>query len=214
MKNQNGFSSTTLLVLLPLILSLLVGGSYLGRNLFEWNRLHHICQIKALDHQNELRNILNKLLSLNPRAKKLLVQEAAAQAALVAATATGAAPAIVAATKRLEQIKAQQLILRIEQQSILALAQVSSRKFKWSFLLNFPHANKKILHHPSGPSYPLAVQARPPHATAPEYLPTYRFEDRQAFHLIFEWESLKIQCGSTLREENGKWYTHLSAAKL
>ncbi len=230
--NQQGFSSLSLMVLLPLLLSLLAGGAFIGRSLFEWNRQHHLCQKRVLTHQNELRSFLKQLLSLNPRAKSLMLQEKAAQAALVIATASGNPAAISAAGLRLKNIKASQLVLKTQQRIILSFAKNSAHRFNWNFRTDY-YGVQKELHKSSLPySYPLAVEPVPKSATAPMYRPVAHFSKKQNLGISIVWNiknweflarvlipakaherKLVISCGSTLKLENGKWYTHLSAAK-
>lgn len=226
--NQRGLSSLTLIVVLPLLLSLLAGSAFFARNLYQWNMMHHQCQSTVLQHQNELRGLLTKLLALNPKAKNLRLQKSMAQVALAAAIATGTPAAIAAAQKRLAQILSKQRLLDSHQKILIGLAQASVQKFKWRARKNLNYNNLKQHQPPGRFTYPLAVEPFPVKATAPVYKPVANFSNKQNIGLSFTWELkdwsfiagilelpsiLKIECGSTLKQENNKWFTHLSVAK-
>lgn len=225
---SKGFSTFGFMTTLPLLLSLMAGTGYMARNLFQWNKMNHECQRLVLDHQNDLRKILTKLMALNPKAQKLIIQKKAAQVALVAAIATKNPVAISTAKKRLNAVIAKQKLLKTEQKLLMSFAKAEAQKFKWKVrkLINY----SRIQTHKSSSlySYPLALRPVPKSEIAPRYLPVENFEQKQNIGLSFsahisQWNYIKgilnlksdfkIECGSTLKQENQKWYTHLNVAK-
>lgn len=231
--DSKGFGSLNLMVIVSLVLSLLAGGAWVGRQLFEWNSKHHFCHVSALEHQNELRTFLLQILRLNPKAKRLLTQEGLAKVALAAAVSAGNPAGISAASRRLQKIRLEQKALAAQQKVILGLARASAQKFKKLQGSQKNHKNLRLLTSPGPNVYPLAVRPEPPNAAAPQYLPVADFSEKQNIGIRFStdlsnWNfmaqffspqnsrtplNLQIECGSTLRKENNKWFTHLSEAR-
>ena len=209
----------------------------MARHLHQWNQLHHLCHGKVLAHQNDLRGLLIKLLSLNKTARHLRVQKTRTLAALAVAVAAQNPPAIAAVRKRLQALHSRQLVLSSQQKLILGLARTSARKFKGEVQRQPLWSGAQLYRSYFAYAYPLAVRPVPEGALAPEYLPVARFSKQQSLGISFSSSSLtpafmkalgrlisassktnpssrlQISCGATIKQENKKWFTHLNAAK-
>lgn len=225
MKNERGIGLVALLCLLPLLVTFLLGVGVLSRQLLQWGKLHHQCRLKVVKHQNQLRSFLLKLSSLNPKAQRLQTQKKMAQAAFIAALATGQPGAIKAAQSHLQRITSQQLLLDGKQRMLFVLAHAEARRFFLQMKMDQQFTDVRFKHLADKSSYPLAVQAHPPHSLAPVYLPAVRFNEKQALGITSNWSPVgltplknksqwRIECGATLTKEGKKWMTHLRKVNL
>lgn len=224
LRSSRGFGNLTLMAMLPFLLTVLLAGSLFATHLKDWNQQHHFCHQQLLEHQNRLRSHLVKLLRLNPKARSLRLQEKAARIALRAALASRHPAAISAAQLNLQRIHKKQGLLDQQQKLILTWAKSEALKFKTQIRLQLQKQKPQFHSSPQTPSYPLAVRALPPMGLAPEYIPVADFAQHQSLGLEFEWHPGnpnsalpefigKIECGSTIRKEAQKWYTHLNAVR-
>lgn len=184
------------------------------------------CVQQAAQLQNQLKDTLDKLLRLNPKAKALRAQREAADNALKAALSSANPYAIAAAQAYWAAVVLQQVALKTQQQALLARAEnqrqaghrqlrerltslrvtaVDSRQFYWRAL---------------------AVEAHPPSSLTPDYNPLPMFESMQQHRFRFQVDlrpafaavlpSLNLrqytECSVTLKGQPNQWKLKIVAA--
>jgi hypothetical protein len=224
--SEQGFALVSLIALVPLLAALFIA---LSAGLYFMKRkslAQAHCVQQAAQLQTELKDTLDKLLRLNPKAKSLRTQRDLADKALQKAVASGNPYAIGAAKAYWTAVFLQQLALRSKQQALLARADqqrhsghrqlrdrlrslrvsaVNSRKYYWRSL---------------------AVEAFPLKSLTPNYEPLplfsqfqqhrFRFEVdlRPKFASVLKGIDLRqiTECSVTLKGEKRKWELQIVAA--
>jgi hypothetical protein len=122
MKSKKGFATVLLLSLLPVILAaglaLFFTFNFLKSDLAVLN----VCRAKELEVQSKVGRNLTKLLTLNPRALTLRLEEARAEKALASAVESGNPAAIAAAEAYLLSIKMRRQDLHVRQRALIETA--------------------------------------------------------------------------------------------
>jgi hypothetical protein len=123
LKNQNGFVAVLALSFLPLLIS---GGLALLISFFltqNWMQSLHICRTELLKTQASVGLDIEKLKSLNLRARTLRALLTTTKVSLAAAVAAVNPPLIAELTAQIRQIRLQQKTLDLEQKLIINIAQ-------------------------------------------------------------------------------------------
>ena len=182
MMNQKGFATTSLLTLLPLLLSIaaFAAGSFLimrenRRALFE-------CRAGLLDAQEKLLRDMEALLKLNSPARALKVQRRAAEAAVLASV--GNLPALAAAQAALRMVIAQQHALDRVQRTLITKANLNSK-------VQVRSVSKKVSNEVRSMRVPsLGVVPATPEI-APEYKVSPQIEEKHVIRVSWIFRPLK-----------------------
>lgn len=180
--NQNGFATSSLLTLLPLLLSIaaFAAGSFLIMN--ENRRALFECRAGLMDAQEDLLNDMDKLLKLNPQARALKFQRAAAQAGVAAAV--GYPLALPAAQATLQAVVAAQRVLDLTQRGIITSANLSAARKVHS-------VSQKVSDQVSAVRVPQMSVAPKSPDLAPEYEVTNDIEQRHTIKIAWIFHPLK-----------------------
>lgn len=228
--NQKGFVGVFLIAFLPLIISLLLLFYHtLAMVKIEQNVLHQ-CRKLQIEDLNKTKEIINKILKLNPRALQLRFKYKMALVKLALAYASENPVAIAAAHKHLHSVQAQRELLETTQQSFFkagqfilvqnqmrVLAQSQIEFLKTSNLINL-YFDLKMIPQISPPQKIQLVPDLP--ETAPIYKTPDDYEKLQA--LVQKWIiayspkgfigkylsgvfQYQISCSTTLSPERDEW---------
>jgi len=222
--NDRGFTTTSLLALLPLLLAgaaVCAAGFLVLRTDGE---ARHTCRIELLRSQEQVAEELKKLLAMNHGARQLRTEREIAEKAVAIAPTP---PAKAAALAVLEAVKIRQVAYAVRQQALILKAKTES----WSGPTQGARAVRGALNEAqqrqseqseknSAPSLDLTTTPRPalfeltssPKASlTPDYQPSRRFSEQQtmAIHwnlrvaaLLPSWlRSLVFSTGITLRAQ-------------
>jgi hypothetical protein len=183
--NQSGSLTVTVLVLLPLLLTIavVVGASlYILQNDAE---IKHQCRTALLASQQRNERTLNELLSLNPGAKALRAEY---QIAMAAATAARDPYSIAITQAELRRVHLLQLAYSMRQKALILRAKTESlkgpeearssaiQKLKVSARIQSDQESRprSTIRHGSFP-----LTAQPAQSLTPDYQPTDRFSELQ-----------------------------------
>ena len=223
----NGFVTVILVALVPLLLlcvSLVAAASLL---LLKWRKTHELCQVSLLKAQSTAAIRVNELFDLNPQARQLRFELAAAEAALAASPAGGPV-AVAAAQANLEAVVTRQTVLRSRQEWIKTRAVFDPSHD----LLDFENELKKE----TGviptrlDRVRLRVRERPASSLTPDHDPVPGFSRLQALSgtwsivpdpvfpawlrkFIPRLARLKGRCSATLIQKGDRWNAALGEGK-
>lgn len=231
--NSRGFGLLSFVCLLPAILTI-VGVVSAGALVIKADsKLKHECRLQLLESQTEIASRLNKLISLNPKARRLIQERKAADRAFRLAPPVAKPAAAVV----LGLVKAQQYALKFEQQALILPSKSASQSTPWTTYRSLgtkaaqDSFSKLAAGTPSLRSGRFAIQAIQPSETAPEYKTLPDFSESQTMkvevdfpiaNFLPEWLKpflkrtdlkLRTTCSATLEKENGKWIAKLKADK-
>lgn len=220
---QKGFATTSLLTLLPLLLSIaaFATGSFLilrenRRALFE-------CRSGLLDAQEKLLNDMESLLKLNPVARNLKIQRKTAEAALIASAANPVA--LAAAQAALRFVIAQQNALDVAQRTLIQKANLSSR-------VRTRAVSKKVSDEVSSVHTASLAVSPTTRELAPEYKVAKEIEDKHTIRVSWIFRPLKslpdwlnkilgqnplkftTECSTTSEKGSTRWQARLKRDKL
>lgn len=233
-RNRNS-ERGSILILLIAVLPLLMSVFFFAAQLFQTLKLHmathHRCRTTLLAAQDQLSDLLTRLLDMNSEATLLQNLETAAQRALAAALATGYAPAIAAARVQLTAIHIRQEGFHFVQNVHLLQARGIAHR-QPSLVGASPEFQRTSLHTRKFPDPDgLAVEPQPPGSRSPRYEPVADFKQAQALGLSWQvpldrmvpewlapwWQTqfyLPGQCAATIIPEGRRWAAALTRAKL
>ncbi len=227
--SEQGFALVSLLCLAPFAAALFIALCCSFYILKRKSLAQSHCVQQASQLQQELAGTLDQLLRLNPRAKILRTQRAAADRAVKVALASGNPYALAAAKAYWAAVVLQQIALRTQQQALLAqadrqrhfghrrlrerlrtlrVASLDSRRYYWRAL---------------------AVEARPPASLTPDYetLPFFQLLQQHRFRFQSDLRppfagvntlnkdiALKqtTECSVTLKGKQKQWKVQIVAA--
>lgn len=224
--SEQGFALVSSIALVPLLaalfLALSAGFYFLKRKSLA--QAHCVQQASQL--QNELKDTLDKLLRLNPKAKALRHQREVADKALQKAVASGNPYAIGAAKAYWTSVFLQQLALRSKQQALLM--QADQQRHSGHRRLRDRLRSLRVLAVDSRKYYwrSLAVEASPLNSLTPSYEPLPMFSHMQQHRFRFEvdlrtkFASVLMgidlrqitECSVTLKGDQRKWELQIVAA--
>ena len=240
MRHPRGFALLATLVLMPLLLATVgaVAGALIALQAHQ--EALHECRTSLLRAQGELAAGLSDLLSLNPEADRLRAQKKLAKLAL----RTSTTPAAVAYwTQRIVMLQAKQVLLDIEQRSIVVLADGRARLAVESARSAVPLAYRNSTDRQGGrgtsavsadsASLPrMQLTKEPPTELAAHYRPSRDAVRSQVARMVWSvrlsqllpaWMPLSKgaeaarthgQCASTVDEKEGRWKPRLTADRL
>lgn len=215
---QKGFATTSLLTLLPLLLSIaaFAAGSFL---LIRENRRSHFeCRAGLLDAQEKLLTDMESLLNLNTSARALKIKRSLAETAVIASAANPTALAAAQAALRL--IISKQKALDVLQRSIIARANFGSR-------VRARNVSKKVSSEVRSVRVPTLAVTPKTRDLAPEYILDPEIEDKHTFHVSWIFRPLKFlpewlnkileqrpikftaECSTTSEKGKTKWQARL-----
>lgn len=218
-----GFAVTTLLVLLPLLLTVGAIVAVVLLSLKAYSFSHHACRSSLLEGQRQLAVPVNKLISLNPRAKNLRAARKKAEVALKAAMATANPKAVAAAKAALAIVKERQYSLRAQQNRLLMTAKHSARLSRFKAEKTIRKSGPALVKQVQVSSFPIALYQSPFASITPDYLSKAPLESRQkAFARwqislvvwIPKWlrssgllkvKPISGRCGASAQKEAGGW---------
>ncbi len=236
-RNSNGFALALVLALIPVALAIFLAAfsiiSFLQLDL----SIKHPCRMHGLMTQHKVSPLLERLLSLNPKATKLKTKLIATQLELEAALLAQNHPLAAKLALKIKSLETQRLILDHQQKNLIQKSNVllirghalTSNQLHKTLLLNHKrtvlYTIKSIVLKTQSPS--LAV--RPDYAdTAPTYSPTVQFEKDQSLAHSWQYEvttakpfdkfingTFKFQksCSVTLAKENFRWVAKINRDK-
>jgi hypothetical protein len=230
-KCNGGFGSTALLAGLPLLLSLFFFIAQLYQVLHLHSATHFRCRTTLLKGQEQLSELLARLLQLNSRARVLQTLEAAAERALQASLVSGNPAAIAAAKAQLAAVHAQQMAFAFVQNTILSEARLIAAQLPARVMSAYelsgatPRGQKQTF--PFG----LAVEPVPARSRSPVYRPVTNFETAQAIGVGWSIPTesfipsllsgyfqsateLRGRCAATIKKEKHQWSAELTRVKL
>ncbi|HAG90530.1 MAG TPA: hypothetical protein DCL41_01585 [Bdellovibrionales bacterium] len=165
------------MALATLVIWVFLGVGAMGHILKEKMKLSSHCVHRVLRLQNDLKKPLVQILKLNPRAKRLRVQQAQTQKRLARAVATGNEALAAVLTARLIWIANQQLLLRAKQEGLFLQAGLLRQEFHHQSIPGSRQV-QKWTHYPDE-SKTLALTAYPPGSLSPSYKPSMNFSNLQ-----------------------------------
>lgn len=195
-KSNNGFSTITLVAVLPIVLSIFAFLGFHSLDLTSTMAHRHLCRTTLLNAQNTSKNDLVELLGLNPLARSLELEKRR----VLANMARSPHPVVIAAlTARLTQIHIKKLQLSQRQQRII---QRSNRNIKLSLeklktelrRLSLQEGKKwRALAHVKtsfldSKAPTLSVRPTAMSVLAPTYEPLPNFEKIQSTHIFWRTE--------------------------
>lgn len=209
-----------LLIFLPLLSIIFSGAILIALVTQKHTQTHHICRKISVELQKKQGVLLNKLIRLNPKAKKLRRKAFLAKKALNVALVSGNIPVIATAKAAYLFIKGLQIQLRAEQQSLLTEAKINSKNVlrKIQRILNhYKIQFHQLRYHQNG----LAVFAIPITSLTPNYHLVPFFKSNQAVSISFTTQihpsfiqnlekkfnistQYNTRCGATLLNKKGQ----------
>ncbi len=205
MKNQKGFTQILLISVLPVI----VGGFIIFHSAMGLIQLNTIvnseCRRQQISAQTEIRNLMLKLFSKNPRAMSLRTQLFQTRIQLAAAIASYNVPLAQALQLRIRYLIFQRQILDVYQKELIAQANLLSIKSTFQiYSQNIKNMNEAQSLSPllqistrSLPPIPPKLPVVPDIAdVAPVYRTASDFSNRQAF--VQKWQ-YKIRVNKLLQ---------------
>ena len=240
MKNECGFVSTALLVLLPLLataFSVIAASFYMMK---DDAIARHNCRVALLESQAEVAKDLEKLLNMNSRAKILRTRRSSAEAKVIATA--GAPPLNAIAQAELQEVNAEQTAFGTRQRLLIAHAKSISRqgpsqaslrvrKVLISNQIAQSEKNARSDLSPTSQTAQFNVLASPIHSPSPDYQPSPGFREQQEMKLSWSfyvsdflpnWLNgflpagqlrSKAECSATLEKEDTQWRPRLTADK-
>lgn len=204
--NQEGFVTTALLILLPLLLSAGLVVAAAGLLLKTDNRLRHLCRHELLRAQDEIANDLHQLLRLNRKAMFLRQQRRLAESMILNPQTRPAGLLLRAA------VKARQGPLALEQRSLYLHAKAKSsfaprwvrrsladELRKMQSLFSEPRRQEAdsisitdLAHQSSLESASFDVTISPPDSETPDYRPSPRFQERQVMRVRWRFRVVAL----------------------
>lgn len=184
------------------------------------------CIQQAAQMQNELKDTLDKLLRLNPRAKALRAQREAADSALKTAVSSANPYAIAAAQAYWTAVVLQQTALRAQQQALLTRAEGQRQSGHRRLRERLRPLRVSSVDSRSYYWRALAVEAHPPASLTPDYdpLPLFAYMQQHRFRFQVDLrppfaDGLRgldlrqtTECSVTLKGEEKKWKVQVLAA--
>lgn len=221
----------TLVHLLPLLLLIAITLTALGLVVKSRSGAEAKCRQTLWQAQRDMGSLLENLLRLNPRAKRLQNLRKTAEAQLKAALLSANPVWVAEAQAFRATVIGLQLSLRAEQTQILARAQIRRSRILAEFK-SLTSATPILTLAKNEKVTGLAVRAAPPQDLSPTYQLLPSFSDFQAVALRFRirllsWAPAFInnfydtrndhydgQCFVTLQQEGSKWTPTLREAKF
>lgn len=220
-RSAKGFALVSLMIFLPLALSLIFSSAILALLLVKKSESLQRCRVEVLQIQKDLGKSLHALLKLNPKALRLRAQKKRAFARLKKGLATSNAALIAAAKAEIAFLTAQQVKLGAEQSSILLQSESVFQKWK--------HAQRGLVKK----EWPKALATVPDQPDiAPAYRPVANFTQMQTVQLNghseipgnkvlpdnFQVSPVEWKCAASLRRKRNlkmeeQWQFGLVAAK-
>ena len=227
--NDSGAFVILFLAVLPLLLTLFFFAAQLFHTMQISLSTHHRCRTGFLATQDELSEILTRLLQMNPEADLLQKLELAAEKALTAAIASAYAPAIAAAKAQLTAIQLRQEAFHFVQNVHLLQARGVVRKGLMQ-VTSAKEFHGSLSMKPQTPEG-LAVEPHPPLSRSPRYDPVADFQFAQSLALTWQVPLLSLtpswlapwwkkdfilhgQCAATIAKEGRQWTAVLTRVKL
>lgn len=232
-KNQKGFALVITLSLLPALLA----GFFLSWAAIAFIRqdlgIKYSCRAEGIAGQKKVAPLLEKLLALNSKAKKLKLKLNLAEAALAIAPDPASR---TAAKAKVESIKLERQVLDMQQKGIIlnsnALLSVAHTKTRLAIRGRVTKLSNTFLSlgHSSVNGRAPTLAVRPDYAdTAPTYSPAPDFSTTQA--LAHEWHysaqlaapysyflpgnfEFRKACAVTLISEGKKWIPQITKARF
>lgn len=235
--DQNGFTVTGLLVLLPLFVSLITLFAAAMSLLAADAELKHECRTTLLRAQDSIAADLEELMKLNETAQALRTARAKAELAVVAAVAP---PAVAAAKAALTAIKIRQSFFAARQLTIIARAKAKSRSTPLKTKLKLHRDLRERSRLLDGKSANLEarleeasfhVVATPENSLTPDYHPAPGFSESQRMSVDATWSvsallpdwlarllgrtdlEMKTTCRATIEKGRNGWRSRLKADK-
>lgn len=220
--SQNGFALMTLLAFLPILITLILAFAYLAKQITQQSKALHICRQDLLETQSTIGRLVENLLALNPKARRLRHSRNSAEAALVLALASSP-PLVPMAKAAVAAIKARQGQLRLHQLEILYQIRStwSQGAFSLKRKLRQAGAQRVSLNRPQAALIPI-----PPNSLSPSYQPLpglTQLQKQKATWVIsshflpsrfsvkkFKWPS---KCAASIYKEKKRWQPRLVVAK-
>lgn len=232
LNSHEGSVLTQILVLLPILLSALLGLTTFLYSLKIWKEEYHLCRTEAIQLQQELSTSLSQILRLNVLARSLQIAETTAKVVLAAAITSMNPKAIIAATKALRKIESKQKLLGLKQKAWIQRGRLFliKRQLKLRTTIAARHsplsAESLRIKSPS----PLAISPAKPHPRAPVYRLQEPFLELQSIQLRWQANllsrlnpeisglhsmqdhgefSFRITCKATLQKQEQRWIPRL-----
>lgn len=221
----------TLVHLLPLFLLIAISLTALGLVVKSRSGAEAKCRQTLWQAQRDMGTLLENLLRLNPRAKRLQNMRKTAEAQLKAALLSANPGWVAEAQAFRATVIGLQLSLHAEQIQLLARARIRRARLKAEFK-GLTQATPILALAQNEKVTDLAVRAEPPQDLSPTYQTLPSFSDIQAVALHFRirllsWAPAFInnfydtkndhydgQCFVTLQQEGSKWTPTLKEAKF
>lgn len=223
--NEKGFSLVSFIVLLPVVLSVLLG-LFLATGLtYRKRQNQHRCEQQMLSLQSKQSDALNKLLGMNPKARRLQKMRTWADRAHKIALSSNNPPTIAAATAWRFYVIGEQVIHQARQRAVITKSKwdlnSDLQKMKSSYLSN--NGSMQVLSQP----FSLNVISKGESTGSPTWHTTPTTEKQQTVSVQWKWSMpaswdetfkfLEIQnnhmtgdCAGTIRKRSRKWRAELA----
>jgi hypothetical protein len=242
MKNQAGFATVAMVVLLPLLLALFAisAAYFIFKNDGE---ARHTCRTELLRAQSQIATDLKELLSLNTDAFLLREERRLAEEAVVASTIESPGLGTAAAEIRLAQVIAKQQIFAIKQQLIISRARQRSLTSPGRALesVRLKLAASARVQSEDGLPYEFSsrskpaffdVVAQPKDSITPDYQPSPEFQRHQEMKARWSFNvgsflppwlrkivpatglQAQADCSTTLEKEGNSWEPRITKGKF
>lgn len=224
---ESGFATLTMLILVPALLTVLIALAT-AYFIFERQALSQsVCVQESVQAQLKLAEVLKRLLNLNPRARTLRRQRAAADRAVAIAARTGMPQAIASAKAVQTAVKLLQASLRGAQLRLLAEAREARVDHERRLANRLRSLRTSPVRSQALFPLPLAVLEQPLGSASPDFIPARPFErlqqqrfrfqvDLQPPFLPRDWAighlRLDSECSATLTPEKDRWQVRILAA--
>lgn len=180
-KRNGGYALVGLLSMMPVLLTIFFATASFALLAREHTRSQTLCKNHLFNMQDNISNLLNKLINLNPKARNLRIQNQSAQRQLQLAVLSANAIKIALAEARLIQIKLARILLDTEQKNLIAeansLLQTSAIKLRHNLRQRLVHLKLN----------PLAVHPDVLGDVAPIYETRSDFRQAQKASAFYTW---------------------------
>jgi hypothetical protein len=198
-KRSAGFSVVGLLTLMPLMMTLMLGGYAAILQIKEFSKNKNLCRHLLYYSHDIMSNWLNQLLALNPDAKKLRHKLKAAQIKLQVAIATGNAVRILTCERKIVEIQLEQARLDEKQKKLIQQVKNEQNRIRLNIKLNFENLRVET-------TIPeLQIYADQPLAVAPIYLVPNDFRKLQTGEAKYFIDNHSQLCRASI-EPRGLYY--------
>ncbi len=231
--------AVSLLIFLPVFISIVFCFGFISYFVQIKTKLRSHCLLKTIEIQKNLIQSENALFALNPVSTLLRTQLLLAEAALIAAIATGNEPAVVQTKIEIHRIKKLQTELDLQQKKIILGAKIKSESDSFQLLTELNRIliqNKNIWNFYINSTSQINQTIKPQFAVqadssdvAPNYeldldyksIQTVRFKLQHRFqttelsqNMIKTQNVLSLSCGSRPQMEAQHWTIEINADKF